>query len=385
MKKFGWLMVIGLLLASGCIIYVPYEGTPSRESEYQEDYYYDRELDTSYFYDYLSPYGYWMSYPPHGYVWIPRNISRRWHPFIYGRWVWTDYGWTWVSYYEWGWLPFHYGRWGWDRYLGWFWVPDTVWGPAWVTWRWSDRYLGWAPIPPGVDFVFGMGIYDIPYDMPGSYWIFVEGRYFHEHYLDRYVLPYERYPQIINMTVMKTSLADRNRRVVNEGIGADELKRITKSDISGYDLRDARKPGKGTVDTKEVVIFRPNVSKNEAARPRDVMDREEVERRVIKREIKEDEEQAPSDEQPGEIRRVKKTQEDEAAPDEKKSQVKPDVVKKVSKSSAEQPSKGEKDPEVKSDKKDVKRVVDKAEVKPKDKKEEDTSERKIKKKDEPEK
>jgi hypothetical protein len=27
-------------------------------------------------------------------------------------------------------------------------VPDTEWGPAWVSWRSNDDYVGWAPLPP---------------------------------------------------------------------------------------------------------------------------------------------------------------------------------------------------------------------------------------------
>ena len=140
MKKIVLLSLVGiaLVLIAGCIIYVPYpEGYPPP----QEEDYYDRDYrdfsgpyDTSYFYDYLSPYGMWVYQPPYGYVWIPKVYRYGWRPYSYGSWVWTDYGWTWISDWEWGWIPFHYGRWAWDDYLGWFWVPDTVWGPAWVSW-----------------------------------------------------------------------------------------------------------------------------------------------------------------------------------------------------------------------------------------------------------
>ena len=34
------------------------------------------------------------------------------------------------------------------RAYGWCWAPDTVWGPSWVTWRYSGDYCGWAPLPP---------------------------------------------------------------------------------------------------------------------------------------------------------------------------------------------------------------------------------------------
>jgi hypothetical protein len=31
---------------------------------------------------------------------------------------------------------------------GWGWVPGTMWGPAWVSWRSGGGYAGWAPLPP---------------------------------------------------------------------------------------------------------------------------------------------------------------------------------------------------------------------------------------------
>src|SRR5262245_18785322 len=60
-----------------------------------------------FFYDNLSPYGNWVSYPGYGYAWAPA-IHAGFRPYLTnGRWVFTDLGWTWVSYYDWGWAPFH--------------------------------------------------------------------------------------------------------------------------------------------------------------------------------------------------------------------------------------------------------------------------------------
>jgi len=60
-------------------------------------------MDSSYFYNYLSPYGYWTSHLKHGYVWIPYSTGYGWRPYSQGRWMWTDFGWTWISDFEWGW------------------------------------------------------------------------------------------------------------------------------------------------------------------------------------------------------------------------------------------------------------------------------------------
>src|SRR5690625_4780914 len=63
------------------------------------------------FYQSLSPYGRWINYKGYGNAWIPR-VSRNFRPYATnGHWIYSDYGWTWVSNYRWGWAPFHYGRW----------------------------------------------------------------------------------------------------------------------------------------------------------------------------------------------------------------------------------------------------------------------------------
>jgi hypothetical protein len=99
----------------------------------------------------LLPYGSWLETAQYGQVWIPSPASTGpdFQPyFSNGRWVFTDYGWTWVSEYNWGWAPFHYGRWVTLPNHGWAWIPGRVWGPAWVHWRAGNGYVGWAPLPP---------------------------------------------------------------------------------------------------------------------------------------------------------------------------------------------------------------------------------------------
>ena len=103
------------------------------------------------FRDTLSPYGNWISTEQYGQVWVPAAtvVGTDFTPYYTGgRWAMTDYGWTWVSDYNWGWGPFHYGRWITVGSHGWCWVPGRIWGPAWVHWRLGGGYVGWAPLPP---------------------------------------------------------------------------------------------------------------------------------------------------------------------------------------------------------------------------------------------
>jgi len=62
------------------------------------------------FYAKLERYGVWRETSNYGYVWQPREAeqSRNWRPYTYGRWVYTDAGWTWISEEPFGWGAYHY-------------------------------------------------------------------------------------------------------------------------------------------------------------------------------------------------------------------------------------------------------------------------------------
>lgn len=84
------------------------------------------------------------------YVWQPFCANAYWNPYSYGRWVFTWYGWIWVSDYSWGWGPYNYGRWYCSNRYGWIWMPGRVWAANWVTWRHHGNYVGWYPTCPRV-------------------------------------------------------------------------------------------------------------------------------------------------------------------------------------------------------------------------------------------
>src|SRR5262245_55603103 len=114
---------------------------------------YDQDEAYQDFYEPLRPYGQWVVSPRWGNVWYPTGMPPGWRPYANGHWDFTnEYGWVWVSDYEWGWAPFHYGRWAFEPPYGWVWIPGRVWGPAWVSFRYGDDYVGWAPLPPDEDY-----------------------------------------------------------------------------------------------------------------------------------------------------------------------------------------------------------------------------------------
>lgn len=278
------LAAVIVLAASSCIRYYGPYGEPSpapapppppNEPSYVEDNY-----DSAYFYNELEPYGAWVSYRPYGYVWIPRDVGYNWRPYTTGHWAWTDYGWTWVSLERWGWIAFHYGRWGFDRGLGWFWVPDTLWGPAWVAWRWGDAHVGWAPLPPGADYFPGRGFGRDRWDIPGYYWNFCRGRDFMDHRVDRWILPVERNVTIINMTHFEVNIHDRDRRVFDPGVDVDTVTRWAGRPVNRFALKDATKPGPAREEGNDLVMSRPVIKRNDAARPKKVVDQAAAEKQI---------------------------------------------------------------------------------------------------------
>ena len=54
-------------------------------------------VDYQTFYDQLSPYGQWVNTPEYGNVWVPNNQTGFTPYLTNGHWVYTDYGWIWVS------------------------------------------------------------------------------------------------------------------------------------------------------------------------------------------------------------------------------------------------------------------------------------------------
>ncbi len=291
MKRAFWVVALVFIMAASSAgqlaspdVGYAYEGVSPAASGVQQyarnPQEYGRYEDDSYFYDRLSFYGDWIDLNPYGYVWIPRHMGYRWRPYSNGQWVWTDYGWTWIAAEEWGDIPFHYGRWGWDDEIGWFWVPGSVWGPAWVTWRSNDRYMGWAPLPPGFEFSLGMSFNSSSLRISSNFWVFIQGSHFQDTNLNSYILPYERNPMIVNSSNLHNNMYTRNDRIINEGIGFDEVRRITGRVVPVYAVQDVPQPGRTRVSGRSVQLFRPTIRANSAAKPKNLVNTNQARREL---------------------------------------------------------------------------------------------------------
>jgi len=223
--------------------------------------------DVGLFYDDLDAYGSWFEMAPYGYVWAPAGVGRDWRPYTVGRWVYSDYGWTWVSDEDFGWAVFHYGRWVHARRYGWVWVPGTTWGPAWVAWRSGGGYSGWAPLPPEARWRAGVGLdlggADLDVVITSDAWCFVADPYIFE---PRVVVRVE--PVVQNVTVVKitrnvTHYTVVEKRVVNRGLDIDRVQKVVKQPVPRPRVVAADRPvppgRKYDAGRDEVHVYRPDV------------------------------------------------------------------------------------------------------------------------------
>jgi hypothetical protein len=224
------------------------------------------------FFNTLAPYGNWISTPDYGYVWSPSGYGQDWRPYSDGHWVWTDYGWTWVSYEPWGWAPYDYGRWVFTDYYGWVWIPGTAWAPAWVTWYTGPSYIGWAPLAPDNNFFLqiGIGPAAFGYYTRPSYCVFVPAASFLSVNINSVVIPPSRNVTIINNTTNINNITVVNNRVINRGPDVNFVERVGRVKVQkvnvverNVDQRAVVKGGANVnrLEGNKFYVYRPDVVK----------------------------------------------------------------------------------------------------------------------------
>lgn len=216
------------------------------------------------FYSSLSDHGEWIE-AHDGYVWRPVHTRHGWRPYMEGRWVWSDYGWYWVSYEPFGWATYHYGRWAFDDYYGWVWVPDNVWGPSWVEWRYNDDYIGWAPLPPHARFDVRVGVsFPHRWEAPVHYWSFVSCDRFTSDRVVEYMQPSERSRRIFGSTRGRIGIESDGDRVMNRGVDVRFIERRGKMRIGKVEVVERSGPGSERVSGgrrgERVESYRPRMS-----------------------------------------------------------------------------------------------------------------------------
>lgn len=236
-------------------------------------------VTANYFYDTLAPYGTWVDVEGYGHCWRPTVmvVNAGWQPYCdHGHWVYTDAGWYWISDYSWGWAPFHYGRWFHHARFGWCWAPDTVWGPSWVTWRYSDDYCGWAPLPPFAAFVSGIGFtyrgaavaVDFDFGLGVDFFTFVPTKNFCDPHPRRYRVESREAAQIYSHTTIinNFNVDSRSRNFINHGIDPERITAVTRTEIHPVAIRETTGPvARGEQlgrDGRTLMVNRPHFSDN---------------------------------------------------------------------------------------------------------------------------
>jgi hypothetical protein len=260
-----------------------------------------QQVTYNYFYDSLAPYGNWVDLPDYGWCWQPSVavVVPGWRPYLHsGRWIWSDCGWYWQSYYSWGWAPFHYGRWHLAS-RGWVWVPDRYWGPAWVTWRYYDGYCGWAPLPPGCVYRSGYGLYygghhvgfGFSFGLGVDCYSFVPLHGFYTSSPWSYCAPNKIVNQFYgDTTIINNYVVGDNNTIINRGIGTERIERASGTEIRRVALRDAGEIRGETVraerltrDGTTLAVYRPNLPPQAATPPENVTRRQQERQREVQR------------------------------------------------------------------------------------------------------
>jgi hypothetical protein len=237
------------------------------------------DVTVNYFYDSLAPYGSWVDVEGYGRCWRPTVMvaNAGWQPYCdHGHWVYTDAGWYWISDYTWGWAPFHYGRWFHHARFGWCWAPDTVWGPSWVTWRYSGDYCGWAPLPPFTAYVSGIGFtyrgaavsVGFDFGLGATAFTFVPTRNFNDPHPRRYRVESREATQIYSHTTVINNfdVDSRNRTFINHGIDPQHIVEVTHAPIHPITIRETTAPvARGEQlgrDGSTLMVNRPHFTDN---------------------------------------------------------------------------------------------------------------------------
>ena len=225
-------------------------------------YHDDLRAEVGIYYDELSPYGDWVDDSQYGAAWCPRHVGSDWRPYYDGRWVDSEYGWTWASDEPFGWATYHYGRWAFDPRYGWIWIPGTVWAPAWVSWQYGSGYVGWAPLPPQVGFDFSVGIrlggLSLAAVIQPRDYIFVSERGFLEPRVGRHAYSRTRNQDLWRRARNVTNYTVVNNRVINRGIAINSIERATGRRVPRFRVAEVNSRGSVGVSRDQLRVYRPS-------------------------------------------------------------------------------------------------------------------------------
>jgi hypothetical protein len=205
-----------------------------------------------YFQAHLTPYGQWIDVPGIGAAWVPAEANNPgWRPYMdAGQWQYTDAGWFWQSTYPWGDMAFHYGRWVNNEFTSgrWAWVPGYDWAPSWVSWREGEGGMGWAPLPWGVEFRVGLGLYwhgaavveGVDFGLGFGAFVFVGNDHFWGGNYNVYVFDRERSRTFFEHSTFHAGYRMEGGHLRAEGLGRDHMAAITHHEVVEHRASEMR-------------------------------------------------------------------------------------------------------------------------------------------------
>jgi len=236
-----------------------------------------------YFQAHLTPYGQWIDVPGIGAAWLPAEANNpAWRPYMdAGHWQFTEAGWFWQSDYPWGDMAFHYGRWIHNEFTGgrWAWAPGYDWAPSWVSWREGAGGMGWAPLPWGVEFRVGQGLYwhgavvveGVDFGLGFDSFVFVGHDHFWGGNYNLYIYDRERSRTFYEHSTFHAGYSMEGGHLRAEGLGREHMAEITHHEVvvhKAVELRHAEEThnfAKRTEEHKE--LTRPPERGRTAAHP----------------------------------------------------------------------------------------------------------------------
>jgi hypothetical protein len=164
---------------------------------------------------------------------------------------------------------------------GWIWTPATVWGPAWVSWRYSEGYCGWAPLPPEAFWAPGIGLTfrgrhvsaTFDFGLGFHHYAFVSIGSFCDPHPYRHLVPRTQVVNVYRNTTVVNNYTVVNNTVINRGVGRETIARHSQAEIrqvkvqpasfaTGAD-RASRLERRGN----DLVAYRPQLPKDPPVQP----------------------------------------------------------------------------------------------------------------------
>lgn len=239
------------------------------------------------FYDELSPVGEWIQISPDEikadlkdgegqgfasnimsdentiYIWRPTGVENNWHPYMNGRWIFTNQGWMWASNYSWGWAVYHYGRWWNSPVFGWVWIPGHVWAPAWVRWKVTDGFIGWCPLTPYARWNMNSGITISNYNYINRNrdWIFIEKGRFAEEISSSNRVKVKENGTYISKASDLLDIKYENSKIKNYGPDVNDLQSKFGVKFNEKNITRTNTITNPVVGDKDVTVYRPDFKK----------------------------------------------------------------------------------------------------------------------------